>query len=128
VPIDHYSYEGVELIRDTAARWKLHREVRLSGSFAGADNTALAEVLEVPEVDVHVIDVSFAALGDPAERDYLNRLPTSFALPPEAVDRLRAAAGAIVLESPDFRQYLRAAGDRIVKVPAPAGKPAPGPR
>jgi NTE family protein len=37
-------------------------------------------------------------------------LPTSFALPDEAVDRLRAAARTIILNSPDFQQVLTARG------------------
>jgi hypothetical protein len=53
--------------------------------------------------------------------------PTSFALAPEAVDKLRAAAGKIVLESPDFQRYLKDLGDRIVKIPKPAGSVAPAP-
>ena len=32
-------------------------------------------------------------MPDAEEREYLMNLPTSFVLPPEAVDRLRAAAG-----------------------------------
>ena len=32
VPIDHYSYEAVELLRDTAARWKMLRGIRDSGA------------------------------------------------------------------------------------------------
>ena len=40
--------------------------------------------------EVYAIDVSFPALKDKAEFDYLNRQPTSFVLPAEAVDRLRA--------------------------------------
>src|SRR6185436_8676168 len=47
--------------------------------------------------DIYTIDVSFQALKDKAERDYLNQLPTSFALSDEAVDRLRAAAATIIL-------------------------------
>ena len=46
-------------------------------------------------------------LGDKGERDYLNQLPTSFALPAEAIDRLRADAKTIILASPDFRRLLR---------------------
>jgi NTE family protein len=41
-------------------------------------------------------------------------LPTSFVLPDEAVDRLRAAAAKIILESPDFQRMLKDAGARIV--------------
>jgi NTE family protein len=78
-------------------------------------------------LDVYVINVSFSEVKDANERAYLNEQPTSFVLPAEAVDRLRAAAGTIVLESPDFRRYLKDLGDRIVKTPTPAGKLAPAP-
>ena len=127
VPIDHYSYEAVELLHDTAARWKMLRSIRDSGAIIDNGNPALAEVTRVPNLEVYVINVSFAEVKDATERAYLNEQPTSFALPPEAVDRLRAAAGGIVLESPDFQRYLKDLGDRVVKTPAPAGKLAPAP-
>jgi NTE family protein len=62
-----------------------------------------------------VIDVSFSALSDPAEREYLNNLPMSFVLPPEAIDRSRAAAARIIHDSPDFKRLLRDAGASIVE-------------
>ena len=124
VPIDHYSYEAVELLRDTAARWKMLRGIRDSGAIIDASNPALAEVTRVPNLEIYVINVSFAELKDATERAYLNEQPTSFVLPPEAVDRLRAAAGTIMLESPDFQRYLKDLGDRVVKTPTPAGGPA----
>ena len=129
VPIDHYSYEAVELLRDTAARWKMLRAIRDSGVIPEKDrrDPALAEVERVPNLEVYVINVSFAELKDATERAYLNEQPTSFVLPPEAVDRLRAAAGRIVLESPDFQRYLKDRGDRVVKTPTPAGNLAPAP-
>jgi len=83
--------------------------------------------MRVPNLEVHVINVSFAEVKDASERAYLNEQPTSFTLPPEAVDRLRTAAGRIVLESPDFQRYLKDLGDRVVKTPMPTGKPAPAP-
>ena len=58
--------------------------------------------------------MSFAALADPKERAYLNEQPTSFVLPPEAVDRLRAAAGTIIMASPEFQRLLRDLGAKIV--------------
>ena len=129
VPIDHYSYEAVELLRDTAARWKMLRAIRDSGVIPEKDkrNPVLAEVERVPNLEVYVINVSFAELKDATEREYLNEQPTSFVLPPEAVDRLRAAAGRIVLESLDFQRYLKDLGDRVVKTPTPAGKSGPAP-
>ncbi|MEO8012018.1 MAG: hypothetical protein ABI650_10275, partial [Dokdonella sp.] len=60
-----------------------------------------------PDINIHVIDVSFAVLKDSAERDYLHRLPTSLALPSEAVDRLRAAARTAILESPTIRDLMK---------------------
>jgi len=127
VPIDHYSYEAVELLRDTAARWKVLRGIRDSGAIVDNRNPALAEVMRVPNIEVYVIDVSFGALNDEKERAYLNNLPTSFVLPAEAVDRLRAAAGTIVLDSPDFQRYLKDMGERIVRKSTPAGAGALAP-
>jgi NTE family protein len=120
VPIDHYSYEAVELLRDTAARWKMLRSIRDSGAVLDSGNPALAEVTRVPNLEIYVINVSFAELKDAQERAYLNDQPTSFSLPPEAVDRLRSAAGQIVLESPDFQRYLQDLGEHVVRTsPSP---------
>jgi NTE family protein len=114
VPIDHYSYDTVETLRDTIARWDAMRRVRQSRALANNTDPEVARLLRSPDVRLYAIDVSFAALQDPAEREYLNNLPTSFSLPPEAIDRLRAAAGKIVRESPDFKRLLDDAGVRIV--------------
>jgi NTE family protein len=50
--------------------------------------------------------VSFPELNDEAERNFLNELRTSLALPGDTVDRLRAAAGKIILASPEFQRLL----------------------
>lgn len=115
VPIDHYSYESVETMRDMVARWQTLRRLRESPAFNPSADPAVTSLLRAPNIDLYVIDVSFAALADAAERDYLNQLPTSFALPPEAIDRLRAAAVKLVRESPDFQRLLKDAGARIVE-------------
>ena len=54
--------------------------------------------------------MSFAGLKDRSEAAYLNDLPTSFVLTPEAVDRLRAAGATLVRESPEFARLLRDLG------------------
>ena len=61
---------------------------------------------------------------DKAELDYLNQQPTSFVLPPEAVDRLRAAAGTIILDSPEFKRLLKDVGAKIVIPPPAVASPA----
>ena len=40
-------------------------------------------------------------------------------LPAEAVDRLRAAAGTIIMDSPEFQRLLKDLGARIVTEAAP---------
>ena len=72
----------------------------------------------MPDAEIYAIDVSFAALKDKTELDYLNRQPTTFVLPPEAVDRLRAAAGTIIMDSPEFQRLLKDVGARMVDSPA----------
>jgi len=117
VPIDHYSYDTVEQLKDVISRWQSLRQVRESVAFDASKDPEAAKLLRTPNIDLYAIDVSFSALKDEAERDYLNELPTSFVLPPEAVDRLRAAAAAIIRDSPDFKRLLKDAGARIVTRP-----------
>jgi NTE family protein len=108
VPIDRYSYEAVEVLKDVAARWQTVRELRAAGAFANAGNPALAKAAAgVPSIEVFAIDVSFDAVPDSGEQRYLKDQPTSFALPPDAVDRLRAAAGVAIRESADFQRLVR---------------------
>jgi NTE family protein len=120
VPIDHYSYEAVELLKDISARWDTARRVRdLAGCEVNRDAPVCAAI-RVPQAKIYAIDVSFAALKDKAEFDYLNQQPTSFVLPPVAVDRLRAAAGTIIAASPEFQRMLKDAGVQVVGAPTNA--------
>jgi NTE family protein len=121
VPIDRYSGEMVEQLRDIDARWSKLRQIRGYLAATKDQSPAMTEILNAPNADIYVVDVSFKALQDKSERDYLNQLPTSFVLPPEAVDRLRAAARTLILNSPDLQQALQNEGARIVDRPvAPA--------
>jgi NTE family protein len=117
VPIDRYSGEMVEQLKDIDARWHVLRQIRQSAAFAKDQDPAMTEITNAPNTDIYVIDVSFKALQDKSERDYLNQLPTSFHLSSEAVDRLRAAARTLILNSPDLQQALRDEGARIIDRP-----------
>jgi len=123
VPVDRYANESIELLRDIDARWTAQRAIRDSAAFDKKKDPAVAWVANAVNADIHAIEVSFRVVTDKQERDYLNQLPTSFALPADAVDRLRAAAKKIILSSPDFQQMLarsgRAAAD---SAPGPSGR------
>jgi hypothetical protein len=54
-----------------------------------------------------VVEVKFDALRDETERLYFKRLPTSFKLSDEEVDKLRDVAHRILDESEEFRRLLR---------------------
>ena len=118
VPIDRYSGEQIDQLKDMQARWHMLRQVRDTASFNKGDETsrqaAQHYAKNVPDAEIYPIDVSFSALDDLAEREYLNQLPTSFVLNDEDVDRLRTAAGKILLSSPDFQRLLKDLGARIV--------------
>ena len=120
VPIDHYSYEALELLKDKQSRWQSLRRLRQSEAFANNKDPAVARELQAPDVDIFAIDVSFAALKDKGEFDYLNELPTTFVLPDEAVVRLRAAAGTVIKESPEFQRLLNEVGAIIAPEASPS--------
>jgi NTE family protein len=119
VPIDHYSYEAVELLKDISARWDNARKLRQLAGCSGQESP-LCAAIRVPQAKIYAVDVSFPALKDKAELAYLNQQPTTFVLPDEAVDRLRAAAGKIIEASPEFQRVLKDAG---VKIAPESAKP-----
>jgi NTE family protein len=106
VPIDRYASESVELLKDIDARWDALREIRAK-AVRGGVVSKLGYIENAPEAEIHAIEVSFQALADEKERRALNELPTTFHLPDEAIDRLRAAAAKIILDSPDLREVMR---------------------
>jgi NTE family protein len=122
VPIDRYSGEQVEQLKDMQARWSVLRRIRDSVTFKNDKDPAIAFVKNAPDIELYAIDVSFAALKDKKELAYLNQLPTSFVLKDEEVDRLRAAAAKIILDSADFQRLLKDVGARIVETPTTKGK------
>jgi NTE family protein len=127
VPIDRYSGEMVEQLKDIDARWRTLRQIRESGTFAKDNGAPITEIMNAPNADIYVVDVSFKALKDKSQRDYLNQLPTSFALPNEAVDRLRAAARTLVLTSPDLQEALKDEKASIVDQPVAGAATASSP-
>jgi NTE family protein len=65
------------------ARWKTLRQVRNLATFANPKDPVAVAITNVSDAELYVVDVSFAALNDKAERAFLNELPTSFVLKDE---------------------------------------------
>jgi NTE family protein len=125
VPVDRYASESIELLRDIDARWTALRAIRDSAAFDQKKDPTVGWVANAVNADIYAIEVSFQVLADKKERDYLNQLPTSFALPADAVDRLRVAAKNIILTSPDFQEMLKAAGAHVADTPPKTSGGAP---
>ena len=90
------------------------RTLRDSPLFKSNKNPELAKIINTPNIDLYAVNVAFNMLEDKAEFEYLNNLPTSFALPPEAVDRLRAAAKKIIFDSPEVKKVMTSYGSKII--------------
>jgi hypothetical protein len=79
---------------------------------AGNEGPALASALRAPHAEIFAFDVSIPALNEKAELENLNQQPTSFVLSAEVVDRLRAAAGTIIIDATEFKRLLKDLGRR----------------
>jgi NTE family protein len=110
LPIDHFSSDSVELLKDIAQRWANSRRIEIAEKRIAGMTLAQAEAA-VPAITFDAIDVSFDAIEDPAEKRYFMDLPTTFVLPPEAVDRLRAVGGRLLRESSGYRKLLKQIDD-----------------
>jgi NTE family protein len=105
VPIERYSFETVELIKDRAAVAEWRRRLLIAEAQLAGVPKAEAEA-QHPKIDVHVVNVNFENLSDPDERAFFMNLPTSFVLEAEAVDRLREVGGRLLRQSADYQELL----------------------
>jgi NTE family protein len=120
VPIDRYSFETIELMKDRVEIYGWRREILvLRERLKGATGAEADARVPLPKLTLHAIDVSFDAISDPKERDRFLNMPTTFVLPAEDVDRLREIGGRLLRESVDFTELLNDLGGR-----APAADPA----
>jgi len=103
VPLSRYSFETVALMKNRLEEWERQSyEAECGSAVRSADS-------DCKGVDFHFIEVNFSEHPDPAERDYLKRLPTSFVLTNEAVDRLIAAGGLILRNNQEFQRLMSGA-------------------
>ena len=109
VPIERYSFETIELMKDRAAIVGWRRDLAVARKRLAGMSEAEAEAA-VPRIDLHVMEVSFDRIADPARRRDFQDLPTSFVLPEEDVDELRRVAGELMRQSPEYKAILQSYG------------------
>ncbi|HUQ11402.1 MAG TPA: patatin-like phospholipase family protein [Steroidobacteraceae bacterium] len=98
VTFNRYSFETMNLMRARVKRWE--NEVR---------GTRCKTSLPIPDCDkfdVDLVELSFDKVLDAKEREYLDRVPTTFTLSTEQIIRVRRAAQLLVEESKELRTFL----------------------
>ena len=108
VPLDNYSFDTLELL--SAKVKEFNEEARI---VAGCKKLAAAKgarcELDVPlphQVELYPVQVAFEYIGSPEERAWFKNLPTSFELPRETVDKLRAVGRRLLAEDPKFKDLI----------------------
>jgi NTE family protein len=61
-------------------------------------------------VETYFIRIDLEQVEDPEERDFLNRIPTSFSLTDKQVDALIETGGHLLRNNPEFRRLMADAG------------------
>jgi len=111
VPIERYSFETVELMKDRREIYGWRREnLILRARVAGATEAEAEASVPLPKLAIYTMEVSFDDIQNPDERAYFLNLPTSFVLKEESIDRLRDVAGRLLRESKDYQAMLRDLG------------------
>jgi NTE family protein len=110
VPLDNYSFDTVELLRKTVDEFYTDaRLVEGCNRLSAGKGEQCALRLPAPhKVDLYPIQVAFEYLASGEERNWFKNLPTSFELPRETVDRLRAVGRRLLAEDPQFQDLLKA--------------------
>jgi len=102
IAIERYNRETVALLVESFPRWADEIRRGRCGS-----NPISTEPGTCGDIEFYLVQVRFDALDDEVERNFLKRLPTSFVLQPQEVDRLREAARRILSESLEFQRLLQ---------------------
>lgn len=113
--LQNYSSDTTERINDLFSQWE-KTETAYAERCAycekydrrGTDQ-CIAEIYPEgppPYPQTCLVQLRFDSLRDDIERQFLNSIGTSLALPRESVDRVRAAAKKLLGDSPQFQDFL----------------------
>ena len=106
VPMERYSFETIELMKDRAEVSDLQRRLRVAEARLSGMSEEEAEA-KFPKVDMYMMSVGFAALADPERREFFGKLPTSFVLSDHEVDELISVGGELLRQLPEYQEMVR---------------------
>jgi len=113
--LQNYSSDTTERINDLFSQWKkaetayAERWAYCERNERGRAEQCLREIYPEgppPYPQTSLVHLRFDSLQDDSERQFLNSIGTSLALPRESVDRVRAAAKKLLDDSPQFQDFL----------------------
>ena len=102
IGIERYNQETLALLEESVKSWA--NEIKTERCKGGVVSS---EPGSCGDINFYVVEVKFDVLRDETERMYFKRLPTSFKLDDEQVDKLRNVAHRILGESEEFQRLLR---------------------
>jgi NTE family protein len=108
-PLDQYSFETMELLRNNMTRWREAITTGRCGEATSPKRTkqqGISGASPACAAQTYLIEVDFDRLQDKSERTHLKYLPTSFHLEPSDVDRLKTAAKKILMDSVEFKTLV----------------------
>ena len=101
IGIERYNQETLALLKESVKSWE--NEIKTKRCKGGVVSS---EPGSCGDINFYVVEVKFDALRDETERLYYKRLPTSFKLDPEQVDKLRDVAQRLLNDSQEFQRLL----------------------
>lgn len=109
VPLANYSFDTVELLgKSVDDQVKDARLVEICNRrSAGKGAECALNLPSARSVDFYPVQVAFEYIASPEERTWFRALPTTFALEPDVVDKLRKVGRRLLLEDPQFRRLLQ---------------------
>lgn len=109
VPLDNYSFETLEALR--AIVKEFNNEARnisaCKAITASKGKQCVPEIDMPPQIEFFPVEVAFEYIEADAERNWFKNLPTSFELPRDTVDKLRAVGRKLLGEDQNFKDLMK---------------------
>jgi NTE family protein len=112
VPLGNYTADTLDLLTATVNEFnKVALMAEGCRTIAAGQGAQCAPNIQVPhKVDLYAVEVAFEYIASEEERNWFKNLPTSFELPRETVDKLRAVGRRLLSEDPQFQNLMKALG------------------